>query len=102
MDEEQKAKDIKALFQVIRTHAKSPSIYRKGDQDEILEALEFLEILIDQLTEPQKKVSNHMAQPEAKQGIEEPETVKRCDYCHKEVDQLYDLTPAGVGDLTTI
>jgi hypothetical protein len=39
---------------------------------------------------------------EAKQGIEEPQTVKRCDYCHKEVDQLYDLTPAAMGDITPI
>jgi hypothetical protein len=40
--------------------------------------------------------------PKVKQGIEEPKTIKRCDYCHKEVDQLYDLTPADMGEIATV
>jgi hypothetical protein len=40
--------------------------------------------------------------PKVKQGIEEPKTIKRCDYCHKEVDQLYDLTSADRRELATV
>jgi hypothetical protein len=40
--------------------------------------------------------------PKVKQGVEELKTIKRCDYCHKEVDQLYNLTPAGMAKLATV
>src|SRR5437667_138582 len=104
--------EIDNTLQVFFTHTMSSSYFSAKQTLDLLNFLTIHRAQIESLAlaqaerrhlhkNPQKE--NFQAlHPQAKQDIEEPKTITRCDYCHKEVDQLYDLTPTPRSESSTV
>lgn len=101
---------IDNTLQVFFTHTRSSSSFSAKQTLDLLNFLTVHRAQIESLALAQaerrhlhKKRQQHPQEDrEAKQGIKEPQTIKRCDYCHKEVNQLYDLTPAAMDEMATV
>jgi len=77
-------------------------IHSEYDGDSIAMDPKELLALSRWLTEHENEIVNDSLANMTQEAEQEKQQPQRCDHCHKEVDALYDLTPAAIEDITTI